>query len=124
MPSSRTQKRRATRTAGRWGVPWPSWLPRCTGRGSPGPGLPREEGRRVLENVTLLLQALDTLAELSQFLALGAREPVIAFPPVARDLLGPVAQRLLRHAQALSHVTDRPARAHQLDRLLAELIGI
>src|SRR5829696_6870474 len=77
-PSSPTPRRRPSRTAGRQTVPWPSWLPRCAGRQSPGPGLPREEGRCVLENVTLLLQALDALPELSELLALGAGDPVLA----------------------------------------------
>src|SRR5215212_7973213 len=106
MPTTRTQRRRAARIAGRQRVPWPAWLPRCAGRCSPGPGLPREEGRCGLEDVALLLQALHAPPQLTQLLALGAREPVIAFSAVDRDLLGPVAQRLLRHAQALGNVTD------------------
>src|SRR3954469_8390179 len=115
MPSSRTQRRRATRTAGRWGVPWPSWLPRCTGRCSPGPGLPREEGRRVLENVTLLLEALDALSELPEFLALGAGQPVIwALTAVTLSLATPVSQRLRRDPKALGDVRDRTALTDQL----------
>src|SRR3954447_10347222 len=109
MPSSRTQRRRATRTAGRWGVPWPAWLPRCAGRCSPGPGLPREEGRRVLENVTLLLEALDALPVLSQLRALGAGDPVIALAAIALTLRAPVPQRLRRHPQRLGDVRDRAA---------------
>src|SRR3954464_9721746 len=85
-PSTRAPKRRATRTARRRAVPWPSWLPRCTGRGSPGPGLPREEGRRVLEDLALLLETLDALFELAQLLALGAGQPVIALAAVAAAL--------------------------------------
>jgi hypothetical protein len=85
--------------------------------GSPGPGLPREEGRRVLENVTLLLEPPDAFAELPELLALGAGQPVIAFSPVDGDLLGPVPEGLLRDPEALGDVTDRPPGAHQLDRL-------
>src|SRR3954453_9676790 len=124
MPSSRTQRRRATRTAGRWGVPWPSWLPRCTGRGSPGPGLPREEGRRVLENVTLLLEALDTLTQLFELRELGAGQPILALTPVTLRPAAPVAQRLRRHPQALGHVRDRAALTDQLQRLPPERLRI
>src|SRR3954451_15340985 len=75
MPSTPTPRRRAARTAGRRPAPWPSWLPRCAGRRSPGPGLPREEGRRVLEDAALPLQAPHALSELAQLLALGAGQP-------------------------------------------------
>src|SRR3954466_3636413 len=110
--------------AGRPAVPWPSWRPRCAGRCSPGPGLPREEGRRVLENVTLLLEALDALSERAQLLALGAGQPVIALPAVALALATPVPQRLRRHPQALGDVRDRAALTDQLQRLPPELLRI
>src|SRR5215210_2078035 len=124
MPSSPTPRRRAARTARRQTVPWPSWLPRCAGRCSPGPGLPREEGRRVLENVALLLQAPHALSQLAQLLALGAGQPVIALTAVALALAPPVTQRLLRHPQALSDIRDRAALTDQLQRLPPELLRI
>src|SRR4051812_39526660 len=125
MPSSRTQRRRATRTAGRQGVPWPSWLPRCTGRCSPGPGLPREEGRRVLENVALLLESRVLASQSAQLLALGAGQPVIgALTAIALALTAPVPQRLRRPPQALSNVRDRAALTDQLQRLPPELLRI
>src|SRR4051794_28310469 len=124
MPSSPTPRRPAARTAGRQTVPWPSWLPRRTGRCSPGPGLPREEGRRVLENVTLLLQAPDALSELSQLVALGAGQPVIALTQVALALTAPIPQRLRRHAQRLGDLRDRAALTDQLQRLPPERLRI
>src|SRR5919109_4725647 len=86
-PSSRTPRRRAARTAGRQTVPWPSWRPRCADRQSPDPGLPREEGRRVLEDVTLLLQAPDAPSELAQLLTLSGGDPIVALAAI--DLLLP-----------------------------------
>src|SRR5436190_22696222 len=103
-PSSQTPRRRATRTAGRRAVPWPSWRPRCAGRQSPGPGLPREEGRRVLEDVTLLLESRVLASQPTQLVALSARQPVIALTQVTLALAAPVPQRLLRDAQALGDV--------------------
>src|SRR4051794_13277916 len=124
MPSSPTPRRPAARTAGRQTIPWPSWHPRCAGRCSPGPGLPREEGRRVLENVTLLLQAPDALSELAQLLTLSAGQPVIALIAVALALPTPVTQRLLGHTEALSDIRDRAALTDQLQRLPPELLRI
>ena len=80
-PSTPTPRRRAARIAGRQTVPWPSWRPRCTGRHSPDLGLPREEGRCVLEDVALLLQALDALTQLAQLLALGGGQLDPGAPP-------------------------------------------
>jgi hypothetical protein len=93
-------------------------------RQSPDPGLPREEGRRVLENVTLLLQAPDALSELAQLLALSAGQPVVALTAIALALATPVTQRLLRHPQALGDVRDRAALTDQLQRLPPELLPI
>src|SRR4051794_40439138 len=124
MPSTPTPRRRAARTAGRRPAPWPSWLPRCAGRRSPGPGLPREEGRRVLEDVALLLQAPHALSQLAQLLALGAAQRVMALAAVGLLALAPVAQRLLRHAQARRDVGDRAALTDQPDRLAPELLRI
>src|SRR3954470_8438501 len=53
-----------------------------------------EEGRRVLEDVTLLLQAPHALTQLSELLALGAGDPVIALALIALALTAPVPQRL------------------------------
>src|SRR5215210_8606090 len=124
MPSSPTPRRRAARTAGRQTVPWPSWLPRCAGRQSPGPGLPREEGRRVLEDVALLLQAPDALSQLPELLALGAGQPVVALTAIALALATPVPQRLRRHPQALRHIGDRAALTDQFQRLPPELLRV
>src|SRR5688572_27628074 len=123
-PSNPTLRRRAARTAGRQTVPWPSWHPRCAGRQSPGPGLPREEGRRVLENVTLLLQAPHALSELTQLDALGAGQPVVALTAVALALATPVTQRLRRHPQRRRDIRDRAAPTDQLQCLPPELLRI
>src|SRR6266508_1725823 len=124
MPSTPTPRRRAARTARRQTVPWPSWLPRSAGRRSPDPGLPREEGRRVLEDVALLLQAPDAPPQLTQLLTLDAGQPVVALTPVALALASPVTQRLLRHPEALSDIRDRAALTDQPQRLPPELLRV
>src|SRR4051794_16319904 len=85
---------------------------------------PARRRRRVLENVTLLLEALDALPELSQLLALGAGDPVIALAAIALTLTAPVPQRLRRHPQRLGDVGDGAAGTDQLQRLPPQRLRI
>ena len=90
--------------------------PRCAGRYSPGLGLPREESRGALEDVALLLQALDALAQLTQLLTLDARQPVIALTAIALVLTLPVPQATARTSPGTrrrpgSSDPDEPTRA-------------
>lgn len=87
---------------------------------SPGLGLRCEENRGSLEDVALLLNALHPFAKLSQLLALGTRQPIIAFSAIDLVLLDPVMQRLLAAAQAPLRL-HAPASEHQLHSLAAEL---
>ena len=79
---------------------------------SPGPGLPREEGRCVLEDVALLLQALDAPSELAELLALGAGQP-------ARSARICPQSRLFPHDKR----RDRLARPHGRRRRVARHSG-
>src|SRR5512132_3817499 len=123
-PSSRTPTPPAARTSGRPEGCSGLSPPRCAVRRSPGLGLPREESRGALEDVALLLQAPDALAQLPELLALGAGQRVMALTAVGLLLLAPVAQRLLRDPQRLSDVRDQAPRPQQPDRLAPELLRI
>ena len=61
----------------------------------------------MLEDVALLLQALDALSELTQLFALGAAQPVVAIATVTLILALPVTQRLRRDPQARRQIRDR-----------------
>jgi hypothetical protein len=107
----------------------------------PNPTGPRNDTRRVslaagqtratgppesslFDGGALLLQALDTLPQLTQLHALGAGQPVIALPAVTVVLALPVAKRLRRHPQRPGDIRDRATLTNQLQRLPPELLRI
>src|SRR4051795_10482427 len=116
--SSPSATRRAAGSSQRPGC-WPS-PPRSSGRPSPGLGLRCEEGRGSFEQVALLLQARVLPAQPPQLVTLVARRAVVALVAIALVLAAPVAQRLLRHAEALRQAR-RAAGAQHLHRLATEL---
>jgi hypothetical protein len=71
-----------------------------------------------------LFEPPDALAELSELLALIAGQPIVAFSAIELVLLDPVAQRLLRDAEALGDVADRASRAHEPDGVIPEVLRI
>src|SRR5439155_7929295 len=66
----------------------------------------------------------DALAELRKLLALAGGQSVVALVEVKLRLLDPVAQRLLRDAEALGDVADRATGTDQPDGVAAEILGI
>lgn len=92
-----------------------------SGRRSPGLGLRCEEGRGSFEQIALLLKPFDLPAHRPQLLALGADQAIVALARVKLSLSDLAAQRLLRDAQRVGDVRDRPARTHHLNRLRPEL---
>jgi hypothetical protein len=80
-------------------------------------GLPREESRGALEDVALLLQALDALAQLAQLLALGARQPIVALTRSRCSWRVQLRDDCADTPRRGGDVRDRAALTDQLDRL-------
>src|SRR5581483_4692278 len=95
--------------------------PRSAGTSSPLIGLPREEKRRLAENLPLLLQHAILTPQPAQLLALLRRQP-LALARVDLALADPTPQRLAGDPELARQLHDRPSRRlHEPHRLLAEL---
>src|SRR5205807_8672388 len=85
-------------------------------------GFPCEESRRPFENVTLLTEYAVLLAESSELLSLGGREPV-ATAGIDVGLADPLPYCGLGEVHLAGHCCDTlAARAHELDHLGLELL--
>lgn len=87
------------------GAPW-AFSPEYAGRCSPDLGLPREEGRGSLEDVSLLLEPGVLMAQPAQLLPLIAGRPVIALTDVALGLVDASSA-----ASAGTRPSSQPARS-------------
>src|SRR5208283_3056296 len=83
--------------------------------------LPGEEGRGFSQDLLLLFKPPNSLAELSELLALGRRHAIVAFPAIELIALQPVTQTRVGNPQLAGNIRHATPIADQRDRALPEL---
>src|SRR5690625_7767499 len=84
------------------------------------PGLPSKPGRRLCQNIALLLQAPILFAKSTQFLFFGTAQTIMAMTRVYVRLSNPITDRLFGWVKLPGKFNNRKAAAREFNEFLPQ----